>query len=241
MAYLQEMNLPDDQLSWLYYGDYMPWEWHYDVSRHLWDESRHGCSGRSRLADWGISIGDVGFFANSSQHFNRPLPPHARLQDTMIQPYIDEAEMDFDLPMTPLDPASLYETVWRIGMVAESGHFTVKNEGYDDFREAKDFESAEMMLFDIIDETLHVQYAHRWLPLLAEHAGIDNSNYKQRALAERKRLQEGEYKFIEQAKELPRTMDFAPYRHYQGLLAKVREACPIPDTQNFPRRKVKPM
>lgn len=45
MGYMMEMNLPDDQLNWLYWGADLPWDWHYDISRHLWDESRHGHSG----------------------------------------------------------------------------------------------------------------------------------------------------------------------------------------------------
>lgn len=60
-AYLLEMNLAMDQLRWIYDGYAMPWEFLQDISRHLWDESRHGDSGHSRLPDFGISIPDIGF------------------------------------------------------------------------------------------------------------------------------------------------------------------------------------
>lgn len=240
IAYLQEMSLPDDQLAWLYYGDYMPWDWHFDISRHLWDESRHGCSGYSRLKDWGITMAEVGFSPYGGEHLVRH-PQGTPLAESMIQPYIDENQVDFSIPMKPMTPQDIYEAVYRTGMVAESGHFIVKNEGYNDFREADDLDSAEMMLFDIIDETAHVQYAHRWLPMLAEHAGVDNTNYRQRAVAERKQLQENELKLIEESKLLPRDDSFAPWVHYQNLLKKVREACPITDVERFGQRSTKPM
>jgi hypothetical protein len=239
-AYLQEMNLPDDQLAWLYYGDYMPWDWHYDISRHLWDESRHGCSGYSRLQDWGISLSEVGFSPNGGGHLLRH-PASAPLQERIVQPYIDEAQVDWSIPMDPITPQELYDTVFRVGMVAETGHFVVKNESYDDFREAGDLASAEMMLFDIIDETAHVPYAHHWLPLLAKHAGVDNSDYRERAVAERKRLQENEHKYSEEARLLPRHESYAPWRLYQALLAKIREACPIHEVGRFSNRSPRPM
>ena len=81
-------------------------------------------------------------------------------------------------------------SVFEIGMVAETGHFTVKREAYEDFKAGGDLESAEMMLFDIIDESAHVQYAHQWLPALAEHAGVDNADYRERGVRERQRRQE---------------------------------------------------
>jgi hypothetical protein len=239
-AYLQEMNLPDDQLAWLYYGDYMPWEWHHDISRHLWDESRHGCSGYSRLQDWGISLSDVGFYPSGSEHLRRH-PEGTPPKERIIRPFIDENQVDFNIPMNAMTPKDIYETVFRTGMVAESGHFVVKNESYDDFREAGDLASAEMMLFDIIDETAHVQYAHHWLPLLGEHAHIDNSNYRERAVAERKKLQEGEILYCQEALLLSRDDSYAPWRHYQALLAKIRKVCPVHEVERYGNRTRRPM
>jgi hypothetical protein len=87
----------------------------------------------------------------------------------------------------------MYDAVFFIGMIAETGHFVVKRQAYDDFLEGGDLESAEMMLFDIIDETTHVQYAHKWLPLLAERAGVDDAGYKERAAKMRKEAQQNHH------------------------------------------------
>jgi hypothetical protein len=239
-AYLQEMNLPDDQLAWLYYGDYMPWEWHHDISRHLWDESRHGCSGYSRLQDWGISLSDVGFWPYSGDHLIRH-PEGTPLIEQVIRPFIDEDKMTYDHPMVPLTRKDIYDAVFFTGMVAETGHFIVKNEGYDDFREAGDLASAEMMLFDIIDETAHVQYAHHWLPLLGEHAQVDNTNYRERAVIERKKVQERENRYMQEAALLPRDDSFEPWRQYQYFLAKIRKLCPIQELERYGNRTCRPM
>lgn len=100
-------------------------------------EARHGESGRSRLLDFGIEREDFG-----------------------CRPFA-EAQLE---PIADLTPQELYEQAWSIGMVAETGHFTVKNEAYADFKAGGDLESAEMVLFDVIDEGAHVQYCHEWLP-----------------------------------------------------------------------------
>jgi hypothetical protein len=60
-GYLLEMGLAMDQLRWVYAAHDMPWAFVQDASRHLWDESRHGDSGRSRLLDFGITLADLGF------------------------------------------------------------------------------------------------------------------------------------------------------------------------------------
>ena len=213
-GYMRELNLADEQLRWIYDGHFMPWEFLYDVSRHLWDESRHGDSGHSRLLDFGITIQDIGF----SDYENYGPGP---------------AE-----PMTPKD---LYERVFFIGMVAETGHFEVKNEAYKDFKEGGDMESAEMMLFDIIDETMHVQYAHRWLPILAERAGVDNSSYRERSVEDRKRLQaEMDKRRAEHAK-LPRADSNPDYAFYQKLLQIMRDKQPLSNASTCPERSPMPM
>jgi len=173
-GYMMEQNLADEQLVWIYDAYDMPWEFMQDVSRHLWDESRHGNSGHSRLLDFGITLERIGF------------PDYAALEPQLTDPEWGKAGGVFP-ELTPLD---LYNKVFGIGMVAETGHFPVKHEGYADFKEGGDMESAEMMLFDIIDETTHVQYAHRWLPVLAARAGVPDEDYRQRGLQERKRCQQ---------------------------------------------------
>ncbi len=214
-GYMAEQGLADDQLRWIYDGHFMPWEWLQDESRHLWDESRHGDSGHSRLLDFGITLEDIGF----------PFPEDADVNETI----------------DPMTPEQLYEAVFFIGMVAETGHFTVKREAYDDFREGGDLESAEMMLFDIIDETTHVQYAHKWLPVLAEKAGVDCTHYKERATQERlKRLNAHEEKVaLETA--TPRDENDAGYLFYQKLLAIMRDKKPLLNADTCPPRSPRPM
>jgi hypothetical protein len=129
-------------------------------------------------------------------------------------------------------------------MIAETGHFQLKRDAYDDFKAGGDLESSEMMLFDIIDESAHVQYAHKWLPLLAEHAGVDNSDYRERAL----RLRRGEEKEVEEKAEpienpaapaLRREMDNPDYAHYQQLLKRMREKQPLSNADSCPPRPLR--
>jgi hypothetical protein len=125
-------------------------------------------------------------------------------------------------------------------MIAETGHFNVKNEAYEDFKAGGDLESAEMMLFDIIDESTHVQYAHRWLPLLAEHAGTDNSNYRERAVEDRARIQREHDERIATIQLEHDTSD-PSYAHYQHLLQVMREKQPLSNAQTCPPRSPLPM
>lgn len=214
VGYLMEKNIPDNQLRWIYDGHFMPWEFHHDISRHLWDESRHGDSGYSCLLDFGIGLEEIGF-----------------------PPYTTEEEGAWD----PLSPAQLYEEVFAIGMIAETGHFEVKNEAYRDFRDGGDLESAEMMLFDIIDETTHVQYAHRWLPVLAKHAGMDNSGYRERSARVIREYKETALERSRRAASLPRSDGNPDYAHYQNLLRRMREKKPLSNVRTCPPRNFLPM
>lgn len=213
-AYMLEQSLADDQLHWIYDGHWMPWEFLQDVSRHLWDESRHGDSGHSRLLDFGITMQQIGFPHTTPQGDNR-------------------AE--------PMSREQLYERVFFIGMVAETGHFVVKREAYDDFKAGGDLESAEMMLFDIIDESTHVQYAHKWLPILAEGAGLDASNYRERGARERAQRQIEHDENLVKSAALPRDENDADYAFYQQLLAIMRDKQPLSNAQTCPPRSPKPM
>lgn len=237
-AYMMEKNLPDDQLRWLYYGTFMPWEWHHDVSRHLWDESRHGDSGYSRLMDFGISLEEVGYPSYNNEEQIRELDRIMAGKNTgHFKEHIHELS---DVPGDPMSPKDIYEAVFFIGMVAENGHFIVKNEAYKDFQEGKDMESAEMMLFDIIDETTHVQYAHRWLPVLAEHAGISNEGYRERAAKIRKEYENGEQKKIA-ALVLDRSETNPDYQFYQNLLSRIRVVSPLRNAHTCKERTDIPM
>jgi hypothetical protein len=242
-GYMLEKNLPDDQLNWLYYGHYMPWEWHHDISRHLWDESRHGDSGYSRLQDFGISLDEVGFSGYDQAQRDEKLKVIAAERGIpMEEAYARQRELLAPYKADAITPAQLYEHVFMIGMVAETGHFVVKNEGYVDFKEGQDLESAEMMLFDIIDETAHVQYAHKWLPLLAEHAGVDNTGYRERGAKIREEsLARANQTAGELERKLPRHPGDPTYDFYQDLLARIRATYPLANAATCPPRSPKPM
>lgn len=209
-GYMREMNLAEDQLRWIYDAWQMPWEFTRDLSRHLWDESRHGDSGRSRLLDFGIELSDVGY-----SYYDESLPANY------------EGPNAHDQRVDPLSPDQLYEQVFSIGMVAETGHFTVKKEAYDDFKAAGDVESAEMVLFDIIDETSHVQYAHKWLPMLAERCGRDPEEFRTRGASERDRIAVDAARRQAVAHALPRDVESAEFKQYQSLLERMRSRQPL--------------
>lgn len=242
-GYMMEKNLPDDQLAWLYHGHSMPWAWQHDVSRHLWDESRHGDSGWSRLRDFGISLEDVGFPGYDQAAREAELAKLApQLGITADEAFARQGELLAPFRADPLTPAQIYENVFMIGLVAETGYFVVKNEGYVDFKEGQDLESAEMMLFDIIDETAHVQYAHKWLPQLAEFAGIDHAGYRERGARIREEYQDKANESVAELKRtLPRTPGHPPFDFYQDLLARIRAACPLANAATCPPRSPKPM
>ncbi len=222
-GYMLEMNLVEDQLLWLYSAHDMPWEFVCDVSRHLWDESRHGDSGRSRLMDFGLDLADVGF-----TYYDDRIPPNF------------EGPEQHESTRPPLTADELYEQIFTIGMVAETGHFTVKREAYDDFRAAGDLESAEMMLFDIVDETAHVQYAHRWLPVLATRCGRPSDEFRERGVVERQAHAAAAEERQRQAAALPRDPADDGFAHYQSLLARMRERLPL-ESIDLPRRAYLPM
>ena len=243
-GYMMEKNLPDDQLLWIYDGHYLPWEWHHDISRHLWDESRHGDSGYSRLRDFGIDFSDTGFPGYDQAARIEVLEAAAKKHGiTMAEAYRDYAKyLDPVRSETHITRAQMYEHVFMIGMVAETGHFIVKQESYGDFKEGQDLESAEMMLFDIIDETAHVQYAHKWLPLLADLAGVDNATYRERGATIRADYQKRHDDMsAEIAKKLPRIPGEPRYDFYLDLLARIRRVKPLSNAATCPPRSPKPM
>ena len=241
-GYMMEKNLPDDQLKWIYYGHYMPWDWQHDIARHLWDESRHGDSGYSRLRDFGITFEDVGFPGYDQAERDKALPEIAKEKGISLEEaYARQRELLAPLRGEPMTRAEIYEHVFSIGLVAETGHFTVKHESYADFKDGRDLESAEMMLFDIIDETAHVQYAHKWLPLLAKHAGVDCTGYRERGVKIREEYQAKANERTAAGKKLPRTPGDPAFDFYQSLLARIRAVTPLANAATCPVRSPKPM
>ena len=222
-GYLLEMNLAEDMPRMIWAGHFMPWEYQHKLARHLWDESRHGDSGRSRLLDFGITLQEIGFPAYSGD------PRGLRG---------DDGEIGYQENMTPEE---LCEGAFFLGMVPETGHFTVKNEAYQDFKAGGDLESAEMMIFDIIDEGAHVQYCHEWLPELALRTGVDMGDYRTRATGIRAEYQHQTDARVEAARLLPRDESNPTFVFYQHLLQRIREKQPLSNASTCLPRTAKPM
>ncbi len=233
IAYLWEMGVAESQLRWLFYADFMPWEFIRDEARHMWDESRHGNSGKVRLENFGLSIEDVGYSSYGAA---------SKVGDL-------EA-------MTPRD---VYEAFYRVTQIAETGYFKTKGYCFEDFRDGGDELSAEMMQFDIIDETSHTEYGRRWLEAMMQRAGIEE-DYQARALQDRQQAFQtsGEkvalyQRFLDSDESvLPsdnddlanaclQLKDARARAHYERLLETVRAQCPLSNAHNAPTRPHLPM
>ena len=232
IGYMLENDLPEDQTIWIWTGHFMPFEWQRDIARHLWDEARHGDSGLSRLKDFGISLDEIGWPARPSGVMDEERNARRTAEEIA-------AHKLFSCPQTVRE---LYEAVRSIGMHAETAHFPVKTEAYNDFRDGGDLESAEMMLFDIIDENQHVQYAHKWLPMLAQFAGMENDDFKAWGDRSRREAKDRVKSWLEtEAKALDRSPQNLDFRFYQELLARMRELKPLANAQTCPPRSPLPM
>ena len=144
IGYMWEMGVAENQLAWIYYADFMPWDFIYAETRHMWDESRHGMSGMARLNEFGLDVADVGY---SSYGASDPSP------------------------MTHMTALDVYEAFYNVTQVAETGYFETKRYCFEDFRLGDDDASAEMMQYDIIDETSHVEYGRIWLEEMGRRSG----------------------------------------------------------------------
>ena len=131
IGYCWEMGVAEQQLRWIYSAEFMPFEFIYAESRHMWDESRHGDSGYHRLKDFGLDFEHFGYSSYG-------------------------VKGDGDLP--PMTPKEVYENFYGVTQIAETGYFATKRYCFDDFATHGDDASAEMMQYDIIDETSHVEY-----------------------------------------------------------------------------------
>lgn len=58
--FLQEVQAADSCASLLFEAPDMPWDFYFDLSRHLWDESRHAMFGEKKLADLGTTAAAAG-------------------------------------------------------------------------------------------------------------------------------------------------------------------------------------
>ena len=242
IGFMREMGVAEDQLSWIYYADHLPWQYTYEEARHMWDESRHGDSGLARLRDFGLGIEHVGYSSYGK--------------------YGDHA-------LAALTPRDLYEQFYGVTQIAEAGFFQTKRDAFADFDRGGDDSSAEMMQFDIIDETSHVAYGHHWLPSLMQAAGIEE-DYRARGLRDRAATEQAANNRVAALRDFVRTGSLpvpdAPLRgvepnaanksidrhtrilsspkaraHYEWLLTVVREKLPLKGADKMPVRPNLPM
>jgi hypothetical protein len=241
IGYCWEMGVAEQQLRWIYHADFMPWEFIYAESRHMWDESRHGNSGYTRLRDFGL---DFEHFGYSSYGVNG----------------------DGTLP--PMTPRDVYEAFYGVTQIAETGYFATKRYCFEDFANHGDDASAEMMQYDIIDETSHVEYGRLWLEEMARRAGV-NEDYRARGTIERAAAQKKSNDRVEMMRRImsgyePPAPSAAPAHggecvnpgsvpavaelrnpqsvaHYQWLLNELRQQLPFKNAADAPLRPNLPM
>ena len=167
--------------------------------------------------------------------------------------------------MTPKD---VYENFYGVTQIAETGYFATKRYCFDDFAAHGDDASAEMMQYDIIDETSHVEYGRIWLEVMARRAGVDE-DYRRRGAADRVAAQAKSDERVAMMRRI--VAGFAPppapaapahggecvnpgsvpaaaelrnpttHAHYQWLLKELRGQLPFKDVTDAPVRPNLPM
>jgi hypothetical protein len=242
IGYCWEMGVAEQQLRWIYHAEFMPWDFIHAESRHMWDESRHGNSGYSRLRDFGLDFEHFGYSSYGAKG----------------EGYLP--------PMTPKD---VYEAFYGVTQIAETGYFATKRYCLEDFAEHGDDASAEMMQFDIIDETSHVEYGRLWLEKMASCAGV-TEDYRKRGNIDRAAAQtKSDHRAAMMRKILagyepdpsemnepqhggecvnpgsvPAVEDLRnpkTHEHYQWLLKEIRGQMPFKNPEDAPARPNLPM
>jgi hypothetical protein len=139
--FLQEVQAADSCASLLFEAPDMPWDFYFDLGRHLWDEARHAMFGEKKLADLGSGAAEAGL-SSKAYAMRQTLAPHDRYAALTTQ---------------------------------EADAFPGKHRGLKDSLEHKDAVSAMAWSYDISDETQHVRFGSRWLPVLIERMGEPRS------------------------------------------------------------------
>jgi hypothetical protein len=243
IGYCWEMGVAEQQLRWIYHAEFMPWEFIYAESRHMWDESRHGNSGYTRLRDFGLDFEHFGYSSYGAS---------------------GDGTLD---AMTPKD---VYEAFYGVTQIAETGYFATKRYCFDDFAAHGDDASAEMMQYDIIDETSHVEYGRIWLEEMARRAGVDE-DYRARGAHDRVTAQQKSDHRVTQMRKILAGQEPDPepaasqdahggecvnpgsvpaaedlrnpktHAHYQWLLRELRGQLPLKSADEAPVRPNLPM
>lgn len=141
LNFLQEVQAADSCASMLFEAPDMPWDFYFDLSRHLWDESRHAMFGEKKLADLGSTAAEAGLSSTAYA-----------LRQTLA----------------PLDRYAALAT-------QEADAFPGKHAGLKDAVAHGDSVSAMAWSYDIADETQHVRFGNKWIPVMIEKTGEPRS------------------------------------------------------------------
>ena len=139
--FLQEVQAADSCASMLFESPDMPWDFLFDLSRHMWDESRHAMFGECKLEQLGTTAMAAGLSTKA----------YAMRQT-----------------LSPLDRYAALST-------QEADAFPGKHVGLKDAIEHGDSTSAMAWSYDIADETQHVRFGAKWIPVMIEKTGEPRS------------------------------------------------------------------
>ncbi len=139
--FLQEVQAADSCASMLFESPDMPWDFLFDLSRHMWDESRHAMFGERKLEQLGTTAMAAGLSTKA----------YAMRQT-----------------LSPLDRYAALST-------QEADAFPGKHVGLKDAIEHGDSTSAMAWSYDIADETQHVRFGAKWIPVMIEKTGEPRS------------------------------------------------------------------
>jgi hypothetical protein len=139
--FLQEVQATDSCASMLFEAPDMPWDFFLDMSRHMWDESRHSMFGEATLVELGTSAAAAGLSTKA----------YAMRQT-----------------LAPLDRYAALST-------QEADAFPGKHVGLKDAIAHNDALSAKAWSYDIADETQHLRFGTKWIPVMIEKTGEPRS------------------------------------------------------------------
>jgi len=145
--FLQEVQATDSCASLLFDAPDMPWDFYFDLSRHMWDEARHSMFGEKKLLDLESSAAEAGL-SSKAYAMRQTLVPHDRYAALTTQ---------------------------------EADAFPGKHAGLKDAVAHHDSVSAMAWSYDIADETQHVRFGTKWLPVLIEKSGEPRSHEQVKA------------------------------------------------------------
>jgi len=152
--FLQEVQASDSCAAMLFEAPDMPWDFYFDLSRHMWDESRHAMFGEKKLAALDSSAAAAGLSLKAYE-----------MRQTL----------------TPLDRYAALTT-------QEADAFPGKHAGLKDAVAHGDAVSAMAWSYDIADETQHVRYGTKWLPVMIEKTREPRSHEQVKTDAENWRV-----------------------------------------------------